>query len=128
VCGATKNDTSAAQRQASAYSASNRVVSNRKGDPPALPVEVTYAEPGRAIVKAYRLLPPANVADALRLAAADRDFLGVDIAHAAIGVFGRLAPLDQPLGPGGRVEIYRPLTVDPKSARRARAKAQQRRG
>lgn len=90
-------------------------------------IEVAYAEPRRAILKAYRLVPPATVADALRLAAADLDFSGVDIAHSAVGVFGRRARLDQPLNEGDRIEIYRPLAADPKSTRRARAKQQLRR-
>jgi uncharacterized protein len=90
-------------------------------------VEVAYAEPRRAIVKAYRLVPPATVADALRLAAADVDFLGVDVAHSPVGVFGRVVRPEQYLDDGDRIEIYRPLTADPKVARRNRAKQQSRR-
>jgi len=37
-----------------------------------------------------------------------------------VGVWGRLRPLDTVLRPRDRVEIYRPLTVDPKEARRQR--------
>jgi putative ubiquitin-RnfH superfamily antitoxin RatB of RatAB toxin-antitoxin module len=85
-------------------------------------VEVSYAEPQRAVVKRFRLGSPASIDDVLRLAAADPAFAGVDIAHAAVGVFGRLAPSSQPLNDGDRVEIYRPLAADPKSARRARAR------
>ena len=87
-----------------------------------LQIEVVYAEPGRAMVKCYQLDPGASVADALRLAALDPDFTGVDLANAAIGIFGRLARPEQALQPGDRVEIYRPLAADPKTARRARAK------
>jgi putative ubiquitin-RnfH superfamily antitoxin RatB of RatAB toxin-antitoxin module len=90
-------------------------------------VEVAYAEARRAVVKQYQLLPPATVADALRLAAADPDFLGIDLANSPVGVFGRLARLDQHLHEGDRVEVYRALAADPKIARRARAKEQQRR-
>jgi len=42
----------------------------------------------------------------------------------AIG--GRVAPADAPLAPGDRVEICRPLVVDPKEARRLRAAAKHR--
>jgi putative ubiquitin-RnfH superfamily antitoxin RatB of RatAB toxin-antitoxin module len=96
-------------------------------------VEVAYAaqpraaEPPRAIVKQYRLDPPATLADALRLAAADAEFRGVDIANAPVGVFGKLASADQWLNDGDRIEIYRPLTADPKVARRQRAQEQRRR-
>lgn len=95
-------------------------------NPQSILVEVAYAEPLRAIVKAYRLTAPATVEDALRLAAADVDFAGIDMAHSPIGVFGRLARREQPLRAGDRIEIYRPLAADPKSARRARAKGQMR--
>jgi uncharacterized protein len=85
-------------------------------------IEIAYAEPQRAIVKAYRLALGACVADALRLAALDPDFADVDLANSAFGIFGRLTRADQALKEGDRIEIYRPLTADPKVARRARAK------
>ena len=89
-------------------------------------VEIAYAEPQRAIVKIMRLAPGSQVADALRLAASDPDFAGVDLAHAAIGIFGKLASSDHALQEGDRIEIYRPLTADPKAARRARARESRR--
>jgi putative ubiquitin-RnfH superfamily antitoxin RatB of RatAB toxin-antitoxin module len=85
-------------------------------------IEVAYAEPDRAIVKAYRLVLPATIDDALRLAAADPEFAGIDFAGSAVGIFGRASALSQGLADGDRVEVYRPLTADPKAARRARAR------
>ena len=38
----------------------------------------------------------------------------------ACGVWAKLRPLDHPLRDGDRVEVYRPLKVDPKEARRQR--------
>jgi putative ubiquitin-RnfH superfamily antitoxin RatB of RatAB toxin-antitoxin module len=87
-----------------------------------LRIEIAYAEPQRAILKAYRLGAGSCVADALRLAALDPDFSGVDLANSALGIFGRPTRTDQPVLDGDRIEIYRPLTADPKAARRARAK------
>jgi hypothetical protein len=87
-----------------------------------LQIEVAYAEPQRAIVKTFRLAPQSQVADALRLAALDPDFSGVDLENSALGIFGRVVRADHPLKDGDRIEIYRPLTADPKTARRARAK------
>jgi putative ubiquitin-RnfH superfamily antitoxin RatB of RatAB toxin-antitoxin module len=86
-----------------------------------LQIEVAYAEPQRAIVKTFRLAPQSQVADALRLAALDPDFSGVGLDNSAVGIFGRVVQADHPLKNGDRIEIYRPLTADPKSARRARA-------
>ena len=87
----------------------------------ALLVEIIYAEPQRAIQKSFRLAQGSCVADALRLAALDPDFAGVDLGHGSLGIFGRLIRADHALQDGDRIEIYRPLTADPKAARRARA-------
>jgi putative ubiquitin-RnfH superfamily antitoxin RatB of RatAB toxin-antitoxin module len=88
-----------------------------------LQIEVAYAEPQRAIVKTFRLAPQSRVADAMRLAALDPDFSGVALENSALGIFGRVVGRDHPLKEGDRIEIYRPLTADPKTARRARAKS-----
>ncbi len=37
-----------------------------------------------------------------------------------IGIWGRVRPLETPLRERDRIEVYRPLTVDPKEARRLR--------
>ena len=52
---------------------------------------------------------------------------GIDIAHAAVGVYGKPVSRERILDEGDRVEIYRALAADPKAARRARVK-QARRG
>jgi len=91
-------------------------------EPLGILIEVTYAEPQHAIVKAFRVASTATLADALAAAAADPDFAGIDIVHAPVGVFGTLARPEQPLKAGDRIEIYRTLAIDPKAARRARAK------
>ena len=87
-----------------------------------LRIEIAYAEPQRAVVKSLRLPAGACVADALRLAELDADFSAVDFANSAIGIFGKLSRRDQLLRQGDRIEIYRPLSADPKEARRARAR------
>jgi putative ubiquitin-RnfH superfamily antitoxin RatB of RatAB toxin-antitoxin module len=91
-------------------------------DAPVILVEVAYALPDRAVIKTLRLPSPATLGDALDLAAADADFSGVDLSQAAVGIFGRAAGREQLLNAGDRIELYRPLAVDPKDARRARAK------
>ena len=93
----------------------------RLSDTP-LQIEIAYAEPQRVIVKALCLPPGSRVADALRVAALDPEFTGVDLANSAIGIFGRLIRPDQALKEGDRIELYRPLAADPKIARRDRAK------
>ncbi len=69
----------------------------------------------------------ATVADALAAARARLRAQGDPSAEAAewqtgaTGIFGEACGRERPLRDGDRVELYRPLTIDPKSARRARA-------
>lgn len=42
------------------------------------------------------------------------------LAALRIGIWGRVRALDTPLRERDRIEVYRPLTVDPKEARRLR--------
>ena len=85
-------------------------------------VEVAHALPQRAVVKTFRFSAPATVADALARARGDPEYCGVDWDRAAVGIFGVPAARQRSLRDGDRIEIYRPLKVDPKAARRARAK------
>ena len=68
----------------------------------------------------------ASVADALRTCGAvplptpAQGGAAADAGVPLVGVWGRAVALDAPLQPGGRVEVYRPLKVDPKVARRER--------
>jgi putative ubiquitin-RnfH superfamily antitoxin RatB of RatAB toxin-antitoxin module len=80
-------------------------------------VEVVYALPRSA--RSVRLELPAGAT--LRDALTSCGFAG-DLEKHAFGVFGRRATLHRPLAEGDRVEIYRPLLVDPKEARRRRAR------
>lgn len=74
------------------------------------------AEAGEARELAVDLAAGATLADALRAA-------GVAAGTASdVGIWGRAATLATPLREGDRVELYRPLVVDPKEARRRRAK------
>ena len=85
-------------------------------------IEIAYAEPHRAIVKALRLASGSRVADALPLAALDPEFSALDLDNSALGIFGRRVGRDHLLQDGDRLEIYRPLAADPKEARRARVR------
>lgn len=84
-------------------------------------LELFYS-PAPREVKVWTLeLPPgSSVADALRAAAAMQAEGAPWGAQPSTGVWGRRVPLDTPLRDGDRVEVYRPLRVDPKVARRER--------
>lgn len=66
----------------------------------------------------------ATVLQALEASAASHRITALDFTDAALGVWGRKAKPGQVLCEGDRVEVYRPLRVDPKVARRERFRAQ----
>jgi putative ubiquitin-RnfH superfamily antitoxin RatB of RatAB toxin-antitoxin module len=86
-----------------------------------LRVVVVYAEPDRVFRVGVVLAPGATVADALASARLRESCPGVQVDPARIGIFGKRVALDAALRDGDRVEIYRPLKIDPKDARRRRA-------
>jgi putative ubiquitin-RnfH superfamily antitoxin RatB of RatAB toxin-antitoxin module len=63
----------------------------------------------------------ATLAESLHISGFFNDFSKKSIQDLRVGVFGRHLPLDHPLQHQDRVEIYAPLRVDPKIARRRRA-------
>ncbi len=86
-------------------------------------VEVVYALPERQSVREVRLQPDATVREAIQQSGLLALHPEIDLAQAAVGVHGRRTTLDALLRERDRVEIYRPLTADPKDARRRRARA-----
>ncbi len=86
---------------------------------------VTYS-PAPREVREWQLALPAGstVADALAASPLQSEFPGVDLNSASVGVWGRKASATQVLRDRDRVEVYRPLLVDPKVARRERFRKQ----
>jgi uncharacterized protein len=82
-------------------------------------VEVVYALPQGEESANVALAAGATAAQAVRAS-------GIlarhpDIEPLRLGIYGRVVSGDTALADGDRVEIYRPLVVDPKEARRRRA-------
>jgi putative ubiquitin-RnfH superfamily antitoxin RatB of RatAB toxin-antitoxin module len=88
-------------------------------------VTVLYSPAAREVHEWHLALPPgACVLQALR-ASGVGSFLALgELAAMPLGIWGRTAKLDTPLAQCDRVEIYRPLQVDPKLARRERFRKQ----
>lgn len=83
-------------------------------------VEVVYALPSEQVLLHLKVAAGSTVAQAIRLTGVLVRYPEIDMATVRAGVFGKLVSLDMPLKAGDRVEIYRPLIVDPKEARRKR--------
>lgn len=88
----------------------------------AFEVEVVYALQAKQWSRRIALQPGATVRDAIErsgLLAAHPELEGTDLM---VGVWNHRAALDTAVRADDRVEIYRPLTADPKEARRRRAR------
>jgi putative ubiquitin-RnfH superfamily antitoxin RatB of RatAB toxin-antitoxin module len=84
-------------------------------------ITVIYSPAARVVLEKNLSVPvKCTVGDALALSGLKRDFPEFDFATMAIGVWGKTVALNRPLQERDRVEIYRPLKVDPKVARRER--------
>jgi putative ubiquitin-RnfH superfamily antitoxin RatB of RatAB toxin-antitoxin module len=66
----------------------------------------------------------ATVADALTASGLQSRYSGLVLEDASIGVWGALCRSSDLLRDRDRVEVYRPLLVDPKEARRLRYRGQ----
>jgi putative ubiquitin-RnfH superfamily antitoxin RatB of RatAB toxin-antitoxin module len=81
-------------------------------------VEVVLAEPDRCASIQLELPSSATVGDAVSASGLPLDGI------AGFAVFGVRAEQGTPLHEGDRVELLRPLLLDPKEARRRRAQTQ----
>lgn len=89
---------------------------------PGIEVEVVYALPAAQKLLTVRVGADATVLQAIRESGVLEGYPDIDPTRMSVGVFGKRVALDTRLRAGDRVEIYRPLTVDPKEARRRRGK------
>ena len=84
-------------------------------------VSVCFSQAARNIQEVDLLLPrESRLIDALRESALLVGFPDAEIDILQTGIWGRKLPPDHVLRDGDRVELYRPLKVDPKVARRER--------
>ena len=89
--------------------------------PRLLRVEVVYGDGPRSVWCWRGALPEgANVGQALQASGLLQAHGEIDFARCAVGVWGRKGSLADPLRDRDRVEVSRPLKVDPKEARRLR--------
>ncbi|MEM8817316.1 MAG: RnfH family protein [Pseudomonadota bacterium] len=89
----------------------------------AISVEVAFALPDRQALLPLTIPPGTTVAKAIALSRITERFPETDFAVLAVGVWGREVMRDHCLQDGDRLEIYRPLRMDPKEARRRLAES-----
>lgn len=85
-------------------------------------ISVVYALPDRQIVRELELPIGATAGFAMRESGLLREFPDIDPDATPVGIYGIVVSSDAVLRHGDRLEIYRPLNVEPKAARRLRSK------
>ncbi|HNP26358.1 MAG TPA: RnfH family protein [Nitrosomonas sp.] len=85
-------------------------------------VEIAYALPERQVLKKLQVPAGTNVEQAIHHSGIMHQFPEIDLNENRFGIFSKFVKREAVLQPRDRIEIYRPLTVDPKEARRLRVK------
>ena len=92
-------------------------------------VEVAYARPDAQRIVQLRVPEGTTLREAVERSGITEHFPEIDLENADYGIFGKVERKhDRVLRDWDRVEIYRPLAVDPKAKRAARARAQREQG
>lgn len=86
-------------------------------------VEVAYAGQEAQVLLTVSGPTGMTVREAIDRSGVLMRFPEIDLGLNKVGVYGKLARLDQGLAEGDRVEIYRPLIADPNEQRKKRAAA-----
>jgi putative ubiquitin-RnfH superfamily antitoxin RatB of RatAB toxin-antitoxin module len=82
-------------------------------------VEVAYALPEEQKIIALDVASGTTAFDAVQQSGIARQFKALDVENSGMGIFGKaVKSRDYVLKAGDRVEIYRPLTADPKEVRK----------
>lgn len=89
-----------------------------------LQVEVAYARPDRQEIVTIDVPEGTTALEAVKMSGITDIFPEIDAEAIDMGVFGKVIkkPADHPVREGARVELYRPLKIDPKQARLNRAR------
>lgn len=84
-------------------------------------VEVAYGRLDEQVILEVEAEAGITLQQAVERSGILEHFPEIDLSSNKVGIFGKVAKLDATLGPGDRVEIYRPLIADPKEQRKKRA-------
>lgn len=89
-----------------------------------LTVEVVLATPQQQVLLTVDVDGGASVADVIGCSGIESRFPDLVVADLVAGIWGKPVSRDTVVNDGDRVELYRPLEIDPREARRQRARAE----
>lgn len=81
-------------------------------------IGIAYAAPTRQAWLSVEVPDGASVKDAIERSGILQQFPEIDLEQQKVGIFSKLTKLDVTLADGDRIEIYRPITCDPKTVKR----------
>lgn len=81
-------------------------------------IGIAYALPSRQVWFDVNLPDGTTIQDAINQSGILKQFPDIDLETQKVGIYGKLSKLDAVLNDGDRVEIYRPITCDPKTVPR----------
>jgi putative ubiquitin-RnfH superfamily antitoxin RatB of RatAB toxin-antitoxin module len=81
-------------------------------------VEAVYALPDQQLLVSLELDAGATAADAVRASGVIEAFAGTCFEKLSLAIWGNPVPPETLLRDGDRVDILRPLRIDPREARR----------
>ena len=87
-----------------------------------LDVEVLYVGINEQHLEKLQVTPGTILEDAIHLSGILKRCPEIDLTVNPVGIFSKKKALDTVLEAGDRVEIYRPLVIDPMQRRRIRAR------
>lgn len=86
-------------------------------------VEVVFAMADKQVLTPISLPRGATVADAIAASGLVQRFPDQPLDTFEVGIWGKVVARDEVVRHGDRIEIYRPLAMDPREARRQLALA-----
>ena len=89
-----------------------------------LEIEVVYGLPSKQVLKKMNVQNGCTAREAVCQSGLDEIFSELELQTATLGIFGNSVKDETLLRDTARIEIYRPLLIDPKEARRKRVQNQ----
>jgi len=91
------------------------------GNETLITVQVCHITPQKQFLRTVQIEPGSTIQQAVLASDVLQQFAGMNLENIKTGIYSKMKNLDTTLKHRDRVEVYRPLLVDPMVARRARA-------
>ena len=85
-------------------------------------VELVFALPDAQLVLSLEVDAGSSVSDVIARSGVAEKYPDIRFDSLEVGIWGRVVQRERRVEPGDRVEIYRPLLLDPRDARRELAR------